>query len=107
MRERAGLRGGAVGRSDGEEFSVSVSDEPEDWRGVEGPEAADELAVRDDTAEGAGDGGTGEVGRGVEAQEYLLLDLVREDGMRRRGSGSTARRRRRCHPHLAPARHCH
>ena len=50
--ERAGFRGEAVGRPDGEEFSVSASDEPEDWRGVEGPESAQESAPGDDAAEG-------------------------------------------------------
>ena len=89
LLDRAGFRGGAVGRPDGEESSVYArSDEPEDCRGAEGPEAAEEPGLGDDAAEGgAGGGGAGEVGCGVEAQEDVLPNLVREDGLRRRASG--------------------
>ena len=66
LPERAGFRGGAVGRPDGEESSVYArSDEPEDCWGAEGPEAAEEPGLGDDAAEGgAGGGDLGEVGRG-------------------------------------------
>jgi hypothetical protein len=70
--ERAGFRGRAVGRLDGDELVSVPTDEPEDCREAEGPEAADEPGLGDDAAEGgAGGGGAGEVGRGVEAQEDL------------------------------------
>jgi len=51
LLERAGFRGGAVGRHDGAERSVYAGpDEPEDCRGVEGPEAAEEPVLGDDAA---------------------------------------------------------
>jgi len=99
LPERAGFRGGAVGRPGGEESSVSArSDEPEDSRGAEGPEAAEELGFGDDAAEGgAGGGGADEVDRGVEAQEDVLPDLVgEEDGLRGGASGGPPSRRGRC-----------
>jgi hypothetical protein len=51
---------------------------------VHGPEAAEETAVGDDTAEGsAGSGGADDVGRIVEAEEDVLHEINGE--VRRRG----------------------
>lgn len=62
---------------------------------MEFAEAAEEGALGDDAAEGrAGGGDTGERGRGGQAEEYILQDLV-DDVRRRRGHGRRPIDRRR------------
>lgn len=86
----AGGGGAAVGRLGGEEGIRVPGEDAEERRRVEGAVAAEEGGVGDDAAEGrAGGGRAGEVGGGVEADEYLFQEVVSEDHRRRR-------RRRRC-----------
>jgi hypothetical protein len=55
----------------------TAAEQSEDGPAVHGPEAAEETAVGDDTAEGsAGSGGADDVGRIVEAEEDVLHDAV-------------------------------
>jgi len=57
-----------------------VEQQPKDGPAVQGPEATEETAVGDDAAEGSAGGGTGEVGRVVEAEEDILQEINGEVG---------------------------